>query len=123
LEGTGNTALLGHPELKLPAGLKQYNAEKNQESETCTVFEYVVQATEPGVMTIPSQEFIFFDIQSHEYRTIKTLSSRIHVKQSEIVQQSQQAEQENFEHKKTEPDHTSLNNVVQESPTKYMRSF
>ena len=85
IEGAGNGVLLDHPALKLPAGLKYYVAQKKQESETRCVFEYVVQATDPGIMTLPAQEFTYFNPVTYEYRSLKTAPMRLHIGQGRTV--------------------------------------
>jgi len=99
IEGSGNGLLLDHPALDLPAGLKYYAAQKKQESATRFIFEYVIQATEQGIMTIPAQEFFYFDTTISEYRALKTAPVRLHVGQGAALPKT---EQEIFESEKSE---------------------
>src|SRR5581483_8503416 len=39
---------------------------------TYTTFEYIVQGSQAGEWTLPSQEFTYFDTTTRKYRTLKT---------------------------------------------------
>lgn len=122
LEGSGNGALLDHPALDVPAGLKYYPAEKKQESPTCFVFEYILQALEPGIITIPVQNFFYFDphgdVSDHNrYRILKTASMRLHITPGVTIPQDKEemSEEENKEQETQEILQNEQNELLQQS--------
>jgi BatD DUF11 like domain len=77
LIGDGNLRTLTAPELIMPNGLKYYASksfvdEKNLSHEQQKIFEYIMQGTEPGVYTIPTQQFTYFDLQKRSYQQLKS---------------------------------------------------
>ncbi len=79
LEGTGNLEQITIPKLVLPKGIKYYESKNETVENTAGTslagkkhFEFVLQATKPGVFTIPSQAFTFFNTTSRRVSTLRT---------------------------------------------------
>lgn len=76
LIGDGNFAMISHPQLHVPEGLKFYDSNTHFTSLAANTykkdFEYVIQGIEPGTYTIESQEFTYFDTQQKAYKTLKS---------------------------------------------------
>lgn len=73
--GTGNVEDLSHPPLLLSKGLTSYESHSQASAvgnERKKSFEYVIQSRNPGEYTIEAQEFIFFDLETETYKTLKT---------------------------------------------------
>lgn len=74
--GSGNFEMMKAPALNLPHGLKHYEANssvKKLESEKQEkIFEYIIQADQPGEFAIPAQTFVYFDPQQKSYKTLQT---------------------------------------------------
>jgi hypothetical protein len=97
LGGSGNFKMIDHPKLTLPDGLNYYNshAKMKQDQQTGMIyksFEYVIQGLEVGEYTLPSQEFIYFDLESEEYKTVE--SEPVDITISAISQSTKLEEQE-----------------------------
>lgn len=79
LELDGNEALkdLSHPALTLPASLTSYESKSSspvQKNKLVTEqrksFEYIMQAREPGTITIPAQTFNFYDPKEKQFKKL-----------------------------------------------------
>ncbi len=77
LEGKGDLDHITIPKLKVPRNMKYYES-KNETTENehdafasgRKHFEFVLQATTPGVFTIPAQEFVYFDTTAQQVKTL-----------------------------------------------------
>lgn len=73
LEGEGDFDAIVHPELQLPPSLTYYDSKTTiNTAGTKKTFEYIIQAKEEGLWEIPSQNFVFFDIQDRTYKKLQT---------------------------------------------------
>lgn len=76
LEGSGNIDQIQAPELQLPDAFKWYASKqyvRHVSGDTYQkVFEYIVQALQPGDWEIPEQAFTFFDVEVVAYKELKT---------------------------------------------------
>lgn len=76
LVGQGNFAMISHPKLSLPDGLRYYESKSTMHALGAGIskkdFEYIIQGAEPGSYKIQSQEFVFLDAQKRTYKTLRT---------------------------------------------------
>ena len=70
VEGDGNLDAVKLPELiNMPESLKWYDSKTYCEGlKKCQ--EFIVQGLQVGEWEIPSQEFVYFDVKKHEYKTL-----------------------------------------------------
>lgn len=89
LIGDGNFAMIGHPQLHVPEGLKFYDSNTHFSSLAANVFkkdfEYVVQGVQPGTYTLEPQEFTYFDTQQKSYKTLKTKPVKVTITPGSFV--------------------------------------
>lgn len=88
IEGKGNFEHIATPKLSLPESFKYYDSKTSIHEDLSTAykggskqFEFIVQALQPGTLTIPSQTFSFFDITSKSYTSLKTEPISLEIKQ------------------------------------------
>lgn len=75
IEGSGNFEQIAIPALTLPKWFKAYESKteiQNSKDGSKKTFDFVVQATKPGNVTIPPQTFSYFDVTTRSYKTLKT---------------------------------------------------
>lgn len=77
LDGTEALKDLPHPALTLPTSVTSYEsksstpAQKNRlVTEQRKLFEYIMQAREPGTITIPAQTFNFYDPKEKQFKKL-----------------------------------------------------
>lgn len=100
LIGDGNFAMISHPQLHVPEGLKFYDSNTHFKTLAANTFkkdfEYVIQGIEPGTHTIDSQEFTYFDTRQKAYKTLKSKPVKITITPGNLgVQTLKQEEQKN----------------------------
>lgn len=86
VKGTGNMKLIDTPKVDFPKDFETYDAKVSDHfslthsglSGTKT-FEYLVVPRHPGVYEIPATRFVYFDTQTHTYKTLMTQPYTIHV--------------------------------------------
>ena len=90
ISGTGNMKLISSPEVKFPQDFEVYdpkvtdNYSLSSRGLTGTkTIEYLAIPRHAGLFTIPSIEFIYFDIASKSYKTLKTDSYKLNVAKGE----------------------------------------
>jgi hypothetical protein len=88
IEGKGNFEHITTPKLALPESFKYYDSKTSINEDLSTAykggnkqFEFIVQALQPGTLTIPEQTFTFFDVSSKTYTSLKTAPISLEVKQ------------------------------------------
>ncbi len=67
---------------KFPKELKQYHSNtsvKNGKQNQTKTFEYIVQGTKTGPITIPTQAFTFFNTKAEQYQTIRTKPIKLNI--------------------------------------------
>lgn len=88
LEGEGNFVQITNLPLVLTEGMRAHFVKADwQPASTAPdsitlgrkTFEYIVQISQPGEISVPSQEFVFFDPQSATYQTLKSQPFSIQV--------------------------------------------
>ena len=86
ISGVGNMKLIGIPNVKFHQDFEVYDPKINDKYELTTnglsgskTFEYLAIPRTAGSFTIPSVEFIYFDLQSNSYKTLKTEEYHLNV--------------------------------------------
>ena len=79
VKGSGNMKLIAAPEVAFPKDFETYDVKVNDKFELTTgglsgvkEFEYLAVPRHPGEYTIPAAQFVYFDTDSHTYKTWKT---------------------------------------------------
>lgn len=76
LSGDGDFDSIGMLTLAMPEQCKWYESKKNYTPASgqfgTYTMEYIVQALEPGTITIPKQELFYFDTSLKQYKTLST---------------------------------------------------
>ncbi len=88
LEGAGNFDQIATPKLQMPNFVKHYES-KIDFTPNPTLgffggkkrFEYVIQVSNTGKITIPAQQFTYFDIEAKSYKTVQTNDITIQINQ------------------------------------------
>ncbi len=78
--GKGNFTQVSAPRLKLPKSMRAFPGctegdlvkREDNSGDFEKKFTYVVQPMKPGVVTIPSQEFFYFDPEAGSYHTLRS---------------------------------------------------
>ncbi len=82
LSGSGNIGLAGTPAFEVPASIEKYdpkvtvNAEGNSGNKT---YEFLLIPRHSGDFTIPEINYVYFDISSGKYSTLKAPAKKIKV--------------------------------------------
>ncbi len=86
ISGTGNLYLLNDLKLKLPEELKHFKPEielKDKYTEYGEtgdkIFNFIITAEKPGNYTIPPVNFVYFDSETQNYKTVSTKEIKINV--------------------------------------------
>lgn len=89
IRGVGNFGMLNAPTLRLPQGLKYYEANSSvqtlESGEQEKTFEYIIQAEEPGDFIVEPQQFVYFDSEKKIYKNVATNSSQLIVTGDSII--------------------------------------
>ena len=77
LVGDGDMHAIALDRLQLPEGMKVYESKRTvsvdaQTGQMSLQKEWILQMLEPGKITIPAQQFSFFDPKTEKYATLKT---------------------------------------------------
>ena len=95
IKGTGNMKLINTPEIAFPKDFERYDPKVNDNFSLTRnglngskEFEYLVVPRHKGTYTIPSADFVYFDTQSHSYKTLHTDSYTINVERGTETQNS-----------------------------------
>lgn len=80
IEGRGNLRLLKAPQLSFPKSFESYAPKMVNESKTSTQgttgaihFDYTFVPRHEGKFTLPAAEFIYFDTEAENYKTLRTM--------------------------------------------------
>jgi len=86
VKGTGNMKLIATPEVAFPKDFETYDVKVNDKFELTTSgltgvkeFEYLAVPRHPGEYTIPATKFVYFDTDTHTYKTWTTEAYTIKV--------------------------------------------
>lgn len=101
LTGQGNMHMIEHlPLQNIPEQLRAFESQirSEQQKEEVKTFEYVIQAVHDGVVTIPSQTFVFFNPKLEKHLLLKSKAVDLMIKAKDlshvVIQNDQQAEQQ-----------------------------
>ena len=90
ISGSGNIKMIPTPQVDLPVDFEQYPPKLSQKINRnesgvsgSKFFEYVLVPRHAGVHTIKPVEFSYFDIQSQQYRTVRTGEIQVAVEKSD----------------------------------------
>jgi len=103
IEGAGNMRMIKTPSVKFPESFEQYDPKVVNDFKTSTsgvngnkMIEYLFIPRHSGDFEIPSVEFVYFDIQSKTYKTLRTPVYKLNVLRSEGANTATSATVENF---------------------------
>lgn len=92
LNGDGDFDSMGMLALQMPEQCKWYESKKNYTPSSdqfgTYTMEYIVQALEPGMITIPKQELFYFDTSQKRYKTMSTAPMTISITGSAVPEAS-----------------------------------
>jgi hypothetical protein len=77
-----NIGMIRHPDIHVSKGIQCFpdtSWKRTDDGITTRVFQYIIQAHEPGDMAIPVQAFTYFDPSDEVYRTLYTQPKHISV--------------------------------------------
>ncbi len=90
LNGLGNLKLVSAPKVNFPADFDTYDAKTTDNTKVTKnglngqlVFDYTFVPRNVGDYTIPATEFVFFDTEAGEYRTVRTNAVQLHITKGE----------------------------------------
>ena len=90
IEGAGNMRMIKTPSIKLPESFDSYDPKVVNDFKATTsgvngkkVVEFMFIPRHSGEFEIPSVEFVFFDIQSRTYKTLRTPAYKLNVLRGE----------------------------------------
>ena len=79
VSGLGNMKLLKQPEVKFPKDFDKYDAKVTDKSKLTTnglegsiIYDFLAVPRHAGKFEIPSIEFVYYDINDHQYKTVTT---------------------------------------------------
>lgn len=97
--GIGNVETMKAPFLKLPEGLKHYEAnssvKKLESGKYEKTFEYIVQADQPGEFKILAQKFVYFNPQLKAYKSLSTNEASLKIMGQAVSKQNDDVAQSN----------------------------
>lgn len=86
VSGIGNMKLIKTPTVKFPASFEVYDPKVTDETKLTAngiegkmVFDYLVVPKQMGKFTIPSTDFVYFDVSTNTYKTLKTGNATVMV--------------------------------------------
>ncbi len=86
VKGTGNMKLLKQPELQLPSDFDKYDPKVTENTKLSErgltgsiVYNYIVVPRNMGQFDIPAISYVYFDTQTHTYKTITTAPIHLNV--------------------------------------------
>lgn len=104
--GDGNLEIVKAPLLEMPEGLHYYEGNSSVTREKNGTlkkeFEWIVQAEHVDQFFIPEQQFVYFDIKSHDYKILKSKPVEL-VINGALKKGLTQQQSENLEKKETVP--------------------
>lgn len=85
IKGQGNLNLLEAPKIKFPSDFELYDV-KSSDEDGLKIFEYPFIPRHHGEYTLGPVEFSYFDVESRQYKTIRTQAINIDVKKSQSAE-------------------------------------
>ena len=84
--GVGNMKLLKQPEVKFPKDFDHYDAKVTDKTQLTTnglegsiTYDFLAVPRHQGDFEIPAIEYVYFDTQANDYKTVKTEPFTLHV--------------------------------------------
>ena len=86
VSGTGNMKLLKQPEVEFPSDFDHYDAKVTDKTKLTTkglegsiVYDFLAVPRHQGTYEIPAINYVYFDLNSNSYKTVKTKPFTLHV--------------------------------------------
>ena len=86
VSGVGNMKLLKQPEVKFPKDFDHYDAKVTDKTQLTTnglegsiIYDFLAVPRHQGDFEIPAIEYVYFDTQDNDYKTVKTEPFTLHV--------------------------------------------
>ena len=86
VSGVGNMKLLKQPEVKFPKDFDHYDAKVTDKTQLTTnglegsiIYDFLAVPRHQGDFEIPAIEYVYFDTQANDYKTVKTELFTLHV--------------------------------------------
>lgn len=86
VSGVGNMKLLKQPELNVPKDFEKYDAKITDKTKLTAegvtgsmIYDILVVPRNMGRYVIPATKFVYFDTESHQYKTLQTQAHEIEV--------------------------------------------
>jgi len=86
VSGVGNMKLLKQPEVKFPKDFDHYDAKVTDKTQLTTnglegsiIYDFLAVPRHQGDFEIPAIEYVYFDTQANDYKTVKTEPFTLHV--------------------------------------------
>lgn len=86
VKGTGNIKFLKAPDIEFPAGMDRYTPKTDIQASVSGAdmtgtfrVDYTIVPQEPGKVTIPGKDFVYFDPSTKKYETLTTRSYDVNV--------------------------------------------
>lgn len=116
-----NMDLLHFPQLNLPEGLKYYESKSYVESapdyaKSKKIFEYILQGSQPGDVTIPKQKVHVFDYELKKYQTFESNELSLTIKKETA---KKPISVPSVPHETTAPDSKNLLPIVKDGKDHY----
>ncbi len=99
ITGVGNMKLIKTPTVKFPSSFDTYDAKVTDQTQLTgegisgkMVYDYTVVPREKGHYEIPPIEFVYFDINANQYKTLRTSPITLDIKQGEKTAKDADAE-------------------------------
>ena len=87
LKGSGNFNSILHPQLKFPNGLRVIPSKSQvtdfRDGSSEKSFEYIIQADKSGFFNIPAHEFLFFDTDAKDYKSLFSNELKLEIEADE----------------------------------------
>ncbi len=88
VSGVGNMKLLKQPELAVPKDFEKYDAKITDKTKLTTdgvtgsmIYDILIVPRNKGSYTLPATKFVYFDTQTHQYKTLTMQPLKIEVEQ------------------------------------------
>jgi len=90
VSGVGNLKLIKQPAVKFPKDFDCYDPKQTDKTRLTTngvegnvVYDFLVVPRHQGDFEIPAVEFVYYDTQTKQYKTVTTESFKVHVEKGE----------------------------------------
>lgn len=126
--GDGNLEVVKTPMLELPQGLHYYegnsNITRNSQGVFRKEFEWIVQAEFSSEFAIPEQKFVYFDLKTASYKTLKSNAQKIVISGGPLaIKQEKVSDGEQMQHEQIQTQKSKTNKEVNKQETMNKQSF